>query len=77
MAVNETIRKVPLSEVMDLPFDVSDELLEQGVKDFRPVMEAAGCFGPEKQQERLTSGKGFSVSYENGKPIYSGKSSKK
>ena len=71
MANNEKIRKVPISEVMDLPFECSDELIEQGVKNFRPVLEAMGCFGLEVQKQRLASGEGFYVSYENGKPIYS------
>jgi len=71
VANNEKIRKVPISEVMDLPFECSDELIEQGIKDSIPASEAAGVFGPERQKQRLASGEGFYVSYKNGKPIYS------
>ena len=64
-------RRVTMKEASNLPFEYDEALIDHGIENAVPALEAAGVFGPEKQKKRLISGVGFSVQYENGKPIYS------
>ena len=66
-------KTVTMEEAENLPFEFDMNIIEQGIKDSIPAAEAAGIFGPERQKQRLASGVGYSVSYKNGKPIYSSK----
>ena len=65
-------KRVTEEEAKSLYFDYDEASIVQGVKDARPAMAAAGCFGPEEQKEALASGK-VDITYKDGKPIYSSK----
>jgi hypothetical protein len=52
---NTMWKEITNSKDTDQPFYCSDELIEQGVNDFRPILEKAGVFGPKNDKKNTIS----------------------
>ena len=65
-------KRLTEEEQNTIQFDFDEEAIRRGVEASIPAAEAAGLFGPERQQQAIASGK-VNVTYQNGKPIYSSK----